>query len=63
MRDLARNAALERDHVDLLGPGVLVEIDGLDREGHQPAVGRQRGLADARDPEHGLDVEGALLSP
>src|SRR5258706_988389 len=62
MRDLARNAAVERDHVNLLRPGVLLEIDGLDGEGDQLAIGRQRGLADARELEHGLDVEGAFLS-
>ena len=45
----------------MLRLGVLLEIDGLDRERHLRPFGRERRLADARDPEHRLRIEGLLL--
>ncbi len=60
-RDLPRQAAARRHQVDLLRLGVLREIDGLDGERDGLAVGRKLRLADPRDLQQRLHVEGLLL--
>src|SRR5262249_7069728 len=50
------NAWGYRNDVDLLGLGVLFEVDGLDGEGDGFAVGRKLRFADSSDFEESLDV-------
>ncbi len=59
--DLARRSADQRDRVDLLGLGVLRQIDGLDGEGDRFAVGGKRWLLNPRELEQSLHIEGLLL--
>jgi hypothetical protein len=61
MGDLKRRAAVRGDHPDLLRFLVLLQVDGLDGEGHELAVGRNLRVADARDAEESVYIEWLLL--
>ncbi len=59
--NLARRSADQRDRVDLLGLGVLRQVDGLDGECDRFAVGGKLRFLNPCELEQSLHIEGLLL--
>jgi hypothetical protein len=55
-------AAGEGHQIDVPRPAVVGEVDGLDGERHLAAIGGDLGVADARDSQQRLHVEGLGLA-
>ena len=61
LSDPRGNPAVQRNRIDLLRLGVLIQIHGLDRECDHPAIRSKCRLADARDRQQPVDIERLLL--